>query len=212
MKTDDLILVLTADSGHQPMSLGRVFALAAGAGVLFAGVAFFLLIGVRPDFATASETIRFPFKFVVTVSLAAAAFGMVARLARPDARTGSWRWGLLVTPLLLAVAVGVELAVVPASLWGTRLVGYNALHCLRVIPLLSFGPLAFLFLAFRHGAPTRPDLAGAAAGLLASGIGATFYAANCSDDSPLFVVIWYPLAMAIVVLAGWFAGARLLRW
>ena len=38
-----------------------------------------------------------------------------------------------------------------------------------------------------YGVPTRPALAGAVAGLLAGGLAASFYAAHCTDDSPLFV-------------------------
>ena len=54
--------------------------------------------------------------------------------------------------------------------------------------------------------------AGAIAGVAASGIGATFYAANCNDDSPLFVATWYPLAIFMVSAAGSFGGSLLLRW
>jgi hypothetical protein len=66
--------------------------------------------------------------------------------------------------------------------------------------------------ALRRGAPTRPTLAGAVAGLAAGGLGATLYAAHCTDDSPLFVMAWYVPAIAIVTIAGALAGARLLRW
>jgi hypothetical protein len=55
-------------------------------------------------------------------------------------------------------------------------------------------------------------LAGAIAGLAASGIAATFYATNCTDDSPLFVVVWYPLAVGFVTLIGCLSGRRFLRW
>jgi hypothetical protein len=55
-------------------------------------------------------------------------------------------------------------------------------------------------------------LAGAVAGLAASGIAATFYASNCTDDSPLFVLLWYPIAIAIVTAVGYILGKRLLRW
>jgi hypothetical protein len=75
------------------------------------------------------------------------------------------------------------------------------------VPLLV-GVLA----ALRYGAPTRPRLAGAAAGLLAGGLAATLYAAHCPDDSPLFVVTWYSLAIAMVVIAGSLIGPRVLRW
>jgi len=66
--------------------------------------------------------------------------------------------------------------------------------------------------ALRKGAPSQPGLAGAVAGLAASGIAATFYASNCTDDSPLFVMTWYPLAILIVTAAGYVVGRTLLRW
>jgi hypothetical protein len=54
-------------------------------------------------------------------------------------------------------------------------------------------------------------LTGAVAGLIAGGIAATFYAAHCVDDSPLFVATWYTLALALVTLAGALAGRWVLR-
>ena len=50
------------------------------------------------------------------------------------------------------------------------------------------------------------------AGLAAAGVGAALYAANCTDDSPLFVGIWYPLAVAIVAASGAAIGRRWLAW
>jgi len=93
-----------------------------------------------------------------------------------------------------------------------RLVGHNARFCLTLIPLLSIGPLVCLLAALREGAPSSPGLAGAVAGLGASGIAATFYAANCTDDSALFVITWYPIATLIVTTAGYLIGRKLLRW
>lgn len=70
----------------------------------------------------------------------------------------------------------------------------------------------FVLLALRHGAPTSPALAGAVAGLAAGGLAATFYAAHCTDDSPLFVATWYPLAIAMLAAAGAVAGRLAVRW
>jgi hypothetical protein len=67
-------------------------------------------------------------------------------------------------------------------------------------------------IALRHGAPTRPALAGAAAGLLAGGLGAAVYASYCVEDSAFFLATWYTLAIAIVTSIGSALGARLLRW
>jgi hypothetical protein len=104
------------------------------------------------------------------------------------------------------------LALVPSNLWGTRVIGTNAVHCLTLVPLFSIAPLAALLFAMRAGASQNPRLSGALAGAAAAAIGATLYAANCPDDSPLFVASWYPLATLIVVAVGAVAGDRLLRW
>jgi hypothetical protein len=113
---------------------------------------------------------------------------------------------------MLLCAIAIELVTEPEAKWLARLVGHNSRTCLTVIPLLSVGPLLCFFVALREGAPRAPGFAGAIAGVAASGIGATFYAANCTDDSPLFVATWYPLAILVVSAAGYLAGRLLLRW
>jgi hypothetical protein len=55
-------------------------------------------------------------------------------------------------------------------------------------------------------------MTGAVAGLFAGALGAVLYATHCPDDSPLFVAVWYGLAIAAVALIGALAGRRLLRW
>jgi hypothetical protein len=211
MTTDDLINTLVDDlTVRWPLS--RAFVAAFIGGTFVAGVLFFLGLGFRPDILHAVETVRFPFKFVVTMTLAITALGLMTRMARPGAPVGFWKWALAGAPLLLSIALLAELLAEPEAVWGTRLVGSNALACLVSIPLLAVGPLACLLAALRYGAPTRPGLAGAVAGLAASGIAATFYASHCPDDSPLFVAVWYSIATAIVVLAGYLAGTRLLKW
>ena len=100
----------------------------------------------------------------------------------------------------------------PSAQWGAKLVGSNSMHCLLVIPILSIPPLAALIFALREGAPRYPALTGALAGAAAAGVAATIYASNCPDDSPLFVVTWYPIATGVVVLVGALAGRRWLAW
>jgi hypothetical protein len=211
MKTDDLIKMLSQDAAVS-QTLARAVGWAIAGGTLIAGLAFFAIIGFRPDIAQAAETVRFLFKFVITISLAIAAIGMVLRLARPGVPLSGWGWALAAAPVLLGAAVLIELAVTPAADWGVKMIGTNARNCLTIIPLLSIGPLACLLFALKQGAPTRPGLAGAIAGLASTGIAATFYASNCTDDSPLFIITWYPLAAGIVVLVGYLAGNRLLKW
>ena len=100
------------------------------------------------------------------------------------------------------------------SVMGDRLlvIGADAAVCMKSIPSLALAPLAGVLIALRQGAPTRPGLAGAVAGLLAGAIGAALYATHCPDDSPFFVATWYTLGIAIVTAVGAIAGLRLLRW
>jgi hypothetical protein len=211
VNTDDFISVLAQDSTVR-WPFGRTLAVATASGVAITGLAFFLGVGFRPDIAQALDTGRFLFKFLVTLALATMATGLIWRIARPGIPVGRWNWTLLAAPILLGGAVIVELLVMPESTWMSSLVGTNARHCLTLIPLLAIAPLICLLIALRQGAPARPGIAGAIAGLAASGIAASFYAASCTDDSPLFVATWYPIATVIVVLAGYLAGSRFLKW
>jgi hypothetical protein len=94
----------------------------------------------------------------------------------------------------------------------TRLIGNNARACMMSIPLLSLPLLAAALIGLRHGAPARPAVAGAVAGLLSAGLAATLYASHCTDDSPLFVVTWYSIATALVATIGALAGSKVLRF
>lgn len=211
MKTEELIELLAQDPSPR-LRLRSTIAGAVGGGTLVAATIFFAKIGIRPDISEAVQSIRFLFKFVVTLSLAITAISAILGLSRPDVHFGAKGRILLVAPALLACATAVELAVLPRDQWMHNLIGHNARFCLTLIPLLSIGPLGCLLVALRLGAPSNPGFAGAVAGLAASGIAATFYAANCNDDSPLFVATWYPIAILLVTATGYLIGRKLLRW
>jgi hypothetical protein len=211
VKTDELIALLATDS-PPPWPFRFILAGAVVGGIVIAAIVFFAGIGFRTDIFEALGSSGFLFKFVVTVSLALTAIGAAFALGRPDGRFASTGLLMATAPALLAVAIVLELLAVPQNQWLPRLVGVNARLCLTLIPLLAIGPLACLLAALRQGAPSNPGLAGAVAGLAASGIAATFYAAHCYDDSPLFVMTWYLIATLIVTMAGYLIGRRVLRW
>jgi len=211
VKTDDLIQMLAVDTTPR-WRFGPLLGVAVAGSVLVAAILFFAGIGFRPDIAQALQSARFLFKFVVTITLAVTATYTIAALARPGTPSAHRMLALVAVPTLLVGGAAVELLALPEQQWASSMVGHNASHCLTLIPLLAIGPLACFIGVLRQGAPEHPGLAGAVAGLAASGIAATFYAANCNDDSPLFVMLWYPLAILIVTAAGYLIGRRLLRW
>ena len=211
MKTEQLIDALAIDAAPR-RPFFRSFVYATVSSIAVDAVIFFAAIGPRPDIVAAAETWRFLLKFVITLSFAAPATLLVYRLAAPAMWSRS-RLGILLMPLgLLLAAVILELGLVPRSLWMVRLIGSNSVNCMTLIPLLAAAPLACFLILLRQGAPRDPGLTGAAAGLVASAIAATLYALNCFDDSPLFVITWYPLAAGMVVTAGYLGGRRFLAW
>jgi hypothetical protein len=194
------------------MPLGSRFSLALALGVLVSACAFAMMVGPRHDIARALGTMRFDWKFVDTIALAIPTSLLALRVLRPGAQLRWLAVALIIPALALSSSVAMELMMIPRDLWLTKLIGSNAIHCLTVIPLLSIAPLAALLVVMRAGAPASPRIAGAVAGLAAAGMAATLYASNCTDDSPLFVAIWYPSATLIVVSFGAVGGRWLLRW
>ena len=155
------------------------------------------------------HTMRFDLKFLDTLALLLPArccacgcrgpttAGRAAGLARRAvvlllgrSRRGAWSW-------------------CRSALWAAKMDrDATGMHCLTLVPLFSIPPLAALILALREGAPRYPALTGALAGVAAAGVAATIYATNCTDDSPLFVATWYPLATLVGGRRGALAGRR----
>ncbi|HHZ08755.1 MAG TPA: DUF1109 family protein [Rhizobiales bacterium] len=212
MRTDDLIRAISADAGRRSPPLATAWRVAIVLSLAAAAVAFFIMLGPRTDIAAAAETPRFLFKFVVTGLTAVSALFLLRLLARPGAPAARAARYLFLAPMLLVAAVAVELAVVPPGDYAARLVGSNLVLCLTFIPLIGIVPLVVFLGVLRYGAPTRPVLAGAVAGLAAGGLAATFYAAHCTDDSPFFVAAWYSLAIAGLAGVGALAAPRVARW
>jgi hypothetical protein len=186
--------------------------LAAAGGLLVAATAFWVWLGPRADLAAVATTARFAFKPVLMLALAGTSGLLLLRLARPGAPVRLFALAVAAVAVVLAVAVAIELIAVPSAAWPMRLIGTHWWICLLSIVLLSIPPLVGAFWAMERGAPTRPALCGAVTGLFAGGLGAALYTAHCTDDSPLFVALWYTLGIAVVVFIGAMLGRRLMRW
>jgi hypothetical protein len=211
MKTDELIRTLAADTVRPPalrttLMVGMLPALA------IAVLAVWLILGFRADLGAALLTPVSAARIVLTVILGIAATRLALLLARPEGRETARLW-----PLAAVAAAAVALLVwayvtTPAEARQMATVGKTMTTCLVAIPLLSVLPVAALHYTLRQGATTAPARAGFVAGLAGSGLSAAIYALHCIEDSPLFYVTWYGLAIMGVSLVSTLIGARSLRW
>jgi hypothetical protein len=212
MDTNQLIRAIAADARRPGMPMRRAWQIAVLAAILLAALVFLSLLGPRHDIGEALSTIRFPFKFMVTLTLTVSALALLRALSQPTDAAPTRLLLLLLAPALLALAIAIELLVVPQSQWVVRMIGTNSLSCLTFIPLIGLAPLAIFLATLRYGAPSRPAIAGALAGLLAGGVSASFYALHCPDDSPLFLAVWYTAAITILAVIGAIIAPRIAQW
>jgi hypothetical protein len=212
METDQLIRTLAADNAHRARPVGFVLALWLLAAVPVSVAMLLAGLGVRPDVMMAMHNPFFDLKFLVTLALAVPALAISLHLSRPEASLRGRAWLLLIPAGLLLAGIASEMMLPQRLPMMTRLVGSNSRLCMTAIPLMSLPFLAAALIGLRHGAPTRPAVTGAIAGLLSAGLAATLYASHCTDDSPLFVATWYTIATAIVTAIGALAGSRVLRF
>jgi hypothetical protein len=212
METEQLIRTLAADNPHRARPVGLILAFALLAAAPLSVAIFMMALGVRPDVMTAMHNPFFDLKFVITLALAVSAILVSLHLSRPEASLKGWGWLLLIPVGIIAAGIGSEMMMPQRLPMMTRLIGSNSRICMTAIPLMSLPLLAGALIGLRHGAPARPALAGAIAGLISAGLAATLYAVHCTDDSPLFVATWYPIATAMVTAVGALIGARVLRF
>jgi hypothetical protein len=210
MRTEDLIAGLSRDARVSGPRADRAMTAALGLGVVVAVATLVSALPPRADVGEAFTTLQFPLKLIIVTTLAVGSIALLRAASRVD---GALPKSVLVMPVALMVfALGHELATVPASLFGARLVGRNASVCLVAIPAMAALPLAGLLLALKRATPASPTGAGALAGLAAGAVAACFYGVHCTDDSPLFVATWYGLALAGLSALGALVGRRWLAW
>jgi hypothetical protein len=212
MRTDDLIADLSIKL--KPVSrgaLGRVLAVRLACGAVATTLLTVLWLGLRPDLAFASSTAAFWMKATYTLMLALVSFLLVERAGRPGVRLWPTA-GLVVVVFAIIATVGMmQMMHAPTGLRPAMLFGGSFTVCPWLIMILSLPIILGVLLAMRRMAPTRPMLAGAAAGLLAGAAGASLYGLHCTESSAMFVAVWYSLGIAGVAVIGAVCGRFALR-
>ncbi|BEP35755.1 DUF1109 domain-containing protein [Variovorax sp. V59] len=213
MKTDDLVAMLATGATAAPRrAAGRRLALALLAGLPLSFAILFTEYGLRRDLVQAMFWPMFWVKVLFPLCIAAAAFVMAQRLARPGVPVRRAWIGIAVPVLAVWAMAALAWFNAPAEERMPLLMGESWRVCAVSIGLMALPVFAAALLALKGLAPTRPALAGAAAGALAGGVGAAVYALHCMELTAPFLAVWYVSGIALPVLVGAVLGPRLLRW
>jgi hypothetical protein len=214
MKTDDLVALLASQAQPvPPRAATHTLARAVLLGLPFSLALMLVGYGLRPGLA--ASLVHEPMALIKVLMPAAIAIGgfvAVQRLARPGVALRR-AWLGVVVPVLVLWVLGVATWLAAPDVQRPELFwGRTWKTCALSISLMALPVFVAALWALRSLAPTRPSLAGAAAGALASGAGAAVYALHCPELAAPFLAVWYVIGMAIPVVAGALLGPRLLRW
>ena len=213
MKTDDLVAMLATGPTAAPRrAAGRRLGFALLAGLPLSFAILFADYGVRRDLVQAMFWPMFWVKVLFPLCIAAAAFVTVQRLARPGVPVRRAWIGMAAPVLVVWVLAAVAWFNAPPQDRMPLLMGESWRVCALSIGLMALPVFAAAMLALKSLAPTRPALAGAAAGGLAGGVGAAVYALHCMELTAPFLAVWYVSGIAVPVALGALLGPRLLRW
>jgi len=211
MKTSELIDVLSSGAGPAPRAVAaqRLVPIAV-LGIVLSGVVSVSTLGPAP--ASMLTGVALWAKLGYAGTLAAAAGWLTACLARPVSRIATASRVLVGTACVMALLGSFSLASTSGPQRVEHLLGDSWAVCPWRVLVLSLPALAGALWAVRGLAPTRPRLAGFAAGLFAGSLGALGYALACPEVSLTFIAVWYSLGIALSGAVGAFLGPQVLRW
>lgn len=211
MKTDDFIGMLSTGAGPAlRVRFASRLAPVLAAGFLASASGALLSLGPVPSAMLGGAALWT--KLVYAAAIALACVWLARQLCRPGAPARLAGVAALVVVAAMLIAGLASLLATPAPERLRHLLGATALRCPWVIMGLALPALALLLRVLRESGPTRPALAGFAAGLLAGAVGAEGYALACLEESIAFIALWYSAGILLTGLLGAALGARLLRW
>jgi hypothetical protein len=207
--TEQLIASLAKAPLPRPLALGRMMFLVMTMTALGVGV-WIALMGTRPDLGHAIIQPAVAAKTVLPAILASLALALTARSARPGRRVPLL---VLIAPIPFAMVLFLTAMIAtPAPMIAEAIIGSTAVKCLTAVVGLSILPIVVGLFFLKDGASTRPATTGALLGLAAGAGAACGYSLACTEDSPLFYVVWYGLAICAAGGIGAVVGKRYLKW
>lgn len=213
MKTDDLISMLAASATPVPRhAAGRRLSTALLVGLPLSFAFMLAVFGLRHDLMEVMERPIFWVRFLFPICIAAGAYLMAERLSRPGVRVRKAWLGLALPLVVIWSIAAYVLMSAPAGERPALVMGQTWRTCTANIAFVALPLFVAALVALKGLAPTRPALAGAAAGLMAGGAGAAVYALHCVELAAPFFAVWYVFGISVPAAVGALIGRRFLRW
>jgi hypothetical protein len=225
MKTDDLIAQLANDLTPRPASLfrRRTTAVVAVACACSMGMAW--LMGRHlPGWHGGMHDPKVWLTWLVLLIASHSAWSVMLKLARPGMQLGKSPWLLSTAMTALWAITAWPMAHPAEETWGLvslddgstsllagatwQATGWVSLQ----VQLLATPLLGTLIWTLRNMAPTRPEWAGASAGLVSGALAALIYALFATQGSSPHEVMGYLAGMSLMPLLGAALGRLMLRW
>ena len=169
--------------------------------------------GMRPDMPEAMGLMAFWWK-AASLCVLALIGGATALGAFDPAR--SPRRGLRGFAVAAGVAIfigwGIDAAGSGTTALIARLDWRDGLRCAGAVVVLSIPALLALGLLMRRGAPTDPGGTSTAVGLTAAAWGGAVFVLACPHDDPLYVALWFAVAIGAVSGIARLVLPRLTHW
>ena len=183
--------------------------------VLVAAAELFLVMAFQPmrhDMMAAATQPMFWWKVGGSLCITVAGVAALIVLLTPDAapRAGRrWILGAAAAVLIAGLSlIGAGAMPMPGAMPDWR----EGLDCVRWCFVYGLPMLAVTVFVARRAAPARPRAAATAAGVASTGWGAVVFSWTCPYDNPVYITLWFGLALIAGALAGRLLLPRLLRW
>ncbi|WP_420136913.1 NrsF family protein [Sphingomonas sp.] len=178
-----------------------------------AGAELAIILGagiMRPDMGRMILSAPMMWKMGSLMLLAGVTCALAMRSLAPPSRS---HHGMMVAAVLGVLAIFAGLAVTSAAEHAQpileRLAPMHGARCAAAIIVLSLPMMAALAVVMRRAAPVHPKESALACGLAASTCGALVFTACCPMNDPLYIIVWYSVAIAIVAaMARWLLPRR----
>lgn len=225
MNTDDLIAQLASEPTPPPASAFRHRIATAVALACTCSIAIAWLMGRQlPSWHDWLHDRRLWVTLLVLLIASHSAWSVMLKLARPGIRLGKSPWLLTTAMTALCAITAWPMAHPAEETWGLvslddgsasllagatwQATGWVSLQ----VQLLAAPLLGTLIWILRNMAPTRPEWAGASAGLVSGALAALIYALFATQGSSPHEVMGYLAGMSLMPLLGAALGRLMLRW